>query len=374
MVALVLSGGGAKGAYEIGVWKALKKLRIKYDIVTGTSVGALNGVMMVQKDFKKALRIWQNIDYDKIVDDVNMLQKNKVLVCTHNFIHNGGTSVQALEDLVQNSVNEKKFFKSKIDFGLITYNFSKLKPVCILKKNLNKGDIQKYIIASSTCFPFFKKKKINDENYIDGGYYDNLPINLAIDMGAEEVIAVDLKAIGLKKKVKNTNVKITYIAPNNDIGDILQFEKDSANKNICLGFNDTMKVYHKLDGKKFTFKKNDLTKNHKKYALKYYNMVKKFISKTDEFNNIPEKIGSLFEIDESKIYKIKKYNKLLKQKIEEIPELDLNLSIKNMPNYFNKEKLVKLLYSLMKTDSKRVKAYKIFREEIMMATYLMIIK
>lgn len=39
---VVLSGGGSKGAYEIGVWKALRKLNVKYDIVTGTSVGALN--------------------------------------------------------------------------------------------------------------------------------------------------------------------------------------------------------------------------------------------------------------------------------------------------------------------------------------------
>ena len=42
MRAVVLSGGGSKGAYEIGVWKALRKLHISYDIVTGTSVGALN--------------------------------------------------------------------------------------------------------------------------------------------------------------------------------------------------------------------------------------------------------------------------------------------------------------------------------------------
>ena len=47
MLAVVLSGGGAKGAYQIGVWRALRKLNIKYDIITGTSVGALNGAMMV---------------------------------------------------------------------------------------------------------------------------------------------------------------------------------------------------------------------------------------------------------------------------------------------------------------------------------------
>ena len=47
---LVLSGGGSKGAYEIGVYKALKKLGKKPNIITGTSVGALNGVLLVQND------------------------------------------------------------------------------------------------------------------------------------------------------------------------------------------------------------------------------------------------------------------------------------------------------------------------------------
>ena len=52
--ALVLSGGGAKGSYQYGVWKALRKLNIKFDIVTGTSIGAVNGAMIVLGDYKKA--------------------------------------------------------------------------------------------------------------------------------------------------------------------------------------------------------------------------------------------------------------------------------------------------------------------------------
>ena len=68
-VGIVLSGGGARGSYQIGVWKALNKLKIKYDVVTGTSVGALNGLLFVQKDYKKAYKIWKNIGYDFLFDD-----------------------------------------------------------------------------------------------------------------------------------------------------------------------------------------------------------------------------------------------------------------------------------------------------------------
>ena len=66
MRAVVLSGGGSKGAYQIGVWKALRKLKIKYEIVTGTSVGALNGAIMVQNNYYKAYNLWSNISMDKI--------------------------------------------------------------------------------------------------------------------------------------------------------------------------------------------------------------------------------------------------------------------------------------------------------------------
>ena len=52
---LVLSGGGSKGAYEIGACMALHKLGKKPDIVTGTSIGAINGLFVVQKNIRKAL-------------------------------------------------------------------------------------------------------------------------------------------------------------------------------------------------------------------------------------------------------------------------------------------------------------------------------
>ena len=59
--AIVLAGGGSRGAYQIGVWKALREMGIDYQLVTGTSVGALNGVLMVQQEYDKALAVWEDI-------------------------------------------------------------------------------------------------------------------------------------------------------------------------------------------------------------------------------------------------------------------------------------------------------------------------
>ena len=66
MKALVLAGGGAKGAYEMGVWKALRRLKIKIDIVTGTSIGSLNGALIVQNSYYKAMRLWLTTDFYKL--------------------------------------------------------------------------------------------------------------------------------------------------------------------------------------------------------------------------------------------------------------------------------------------------------------------
>ena len=66
MKALVLAGGGSKGAYEMGVWKALRRLHMKFDIVTGTSIGALNGALVVQGSYYRGKRLWLTTDFYKL--------------------------------------------------------------------------------------------------------------------------------------------------------------------------------------------------------------------------------------------------------------------------------------------------------------------
>ena len=246
---LVLSGGGAKGAYEIGVYKALKKLNKSIDIVTGTSIGAINGMFVAQKDLKGALKLWKNMSFKTIYDEEEFpLMEDEALTKIYiqyakNFINEGGLDIYKMKNIFDKYFKPHKFYSSNIDYGLVTYNFSQNKPVLKTKKDLPKEQVKDYILASASCYPAFKPYLINDEMYIDGGYYDNLPINLAIDMGATEIIAVDLRAIGFKKNVKDKTVDITYIAPRNKIGSFLVFDKNQAKKSIKLGYNDTMKTY-----------------------------------------------------------------------------------------------------------------------------------
>ena len=84
---LVLEGGGAKGAYQIGAWKAMREAGVKIKGIAGTSVGALNGALICMDDLTNAEKVWENISYSSImsVEDEKMEllfhQKKLMWIC-----------------------------------------------------------------------------------------------------------------------------------------------------------------------------------------------------------------------------------------------------------------------------------------------------
>ena len=108
-----------------------------------------------------------------------------------HFLKYGGMNVRDLEKLIRKSLNLSRFYNSKINYGLTAYNLTSKEAIELQKKDIERSQLDDYLMASASCFPAFKKKDIEGEKHIDGGYHDNLPINLALDMGADEIIAVD---------------------------------------------------------------------------------------------------------------------------------------------------------------------------------------
>ncbi len=361
MKALVLSGGGSKGSYQIGVWKALRKLHIKFDIVTGTSVGALNGALVAQKNYYKAIHLWKRINLkllfgEKAVDSTDDMTVMKMY--GKSIIKQGGMEVKELEKLLKKEINYKRIMKSKINYGLVTFNLSTKKPIQITKHEIPNELFTDYLMASASCYPAFKKKEIKGENYIDGGFYDNLPINLAIDMGADEIIAVDLSAPGFNKRPRK-KVPTIKIKPNNKLTNFLNFYEEGAKRNIKLGYNDTLKKFGKLEGNKYTFKKNTLEKNKKKHLETFEYLLNQIINneKTMEnikkiikitgtqayniFDNISlklmESLGKDFNLDETQIYSERSFNKLLKKKLKK----EDTKEIQELKTYINEIKTKK---------------------------------
>ena len=335
--AIVLSGGGAKGAYQIGVWKALRKLKLNYSIVTGTSVGALNGAFFVQKDYFKAVHMWYHMSFSHVFEhmdgDYHTLEGKKNILLTYaKGILNGGMDISRLEETLDKYLNVKRFYRSPIDFGLITVNLSDMKPVSICKKDIKPQELKDYLIASASCFPAFPVKEIRGKKYIDGGYYDNIPIQLALDLGADEIIAVDLKAIGLKKKVKDRSVPITYITPRCDLGSFLVFDKTLARRAMRLGYFDTLKTFHKLEGNYYTFYRGELKKLTHQYFEPFYQLLDskqkayiKYKSKDLETFTLEilELLGKSFALSEDKVYTARKFHHLLKKRFKNTKLLDI---------------------------------------------------
>lgn len=374
--ALVLSGGGGKGAYQLGVWKALRKLKINFDIVTGTSIGALNGALIAQNDYFSLWYLWQKTNFEtlfgyELENDVNTYlgKKETIKMYKEGILKDKGMTTIHIEKLVKRFVNEKKIRNSKIDYGLVAFNLTDFEEVALSKKDIPDGKIADFAVASATCFPAFQIKEIDDKKYIDGGYYDNLPINLSLDMGAQEIIAVDLGAIGMIQDVKDKSIKITTIKPNNELCSFLVFDPKKSRKNIIYGYNDTMKVFGYLDGEKYTFQKNSLERNYNLFIDKikekiFGNIKSDFVKKmlTDsnindilsnndkKFDEIVEFLGYIYNIEDSKVYNPSLYNKKIKKEFSKRMEEDLNdgkelFNIKEIINDNINRKIITYFYN-----------------------------
>ena len=86
----ILEGGGARGANQIGVWKALMEYGIKIKAVAGVSVGALNGALMCMGDYEKAVSLWTNISYSSIMniddDQMDKLMNRLIIIKNTNYL------------------------------------------------------------------------------------------------------------------------------------------------------------------------------------------------------------------------------------------------------------------------------------------------
>lgn len=277
--AVVLAGGGSRGSYQMGVWRALRELGWDFQIVTGTSIGALNGALLVQDDYDVGMQMWEsmstaeafNLDIDAKLGSLRDVG-SKIGTFLSEMRRNGGVDTGPLEEIVTRCVDEERIRNSAIDFAVVTVAYPTLEPRIIDKQNLPEGELVDYLMASAACFPAMKMRQIGEEKFIDGGYYDNLPINLALERGAQEIVAVDLEAVGRKRKiaikgmtrkrpVTEKGAKIHYIRSKWNLGVFLLFDQDVARRNIQLGYLDTLKAFDRLEGNAYTFYKEETEKN-----------------------------------------------------------------------------------------------------------------
>lgn len=296
--ALVLSGGGSRGGYEIGVWKALIELDIKIDMVMGTSVGAINSAMIVQGDQKLSEKLWNHLETEMIFDiekspnprenqnsislynnikqklskmDIGGMPAEDALAYAREIVLKGGAESTGLRKILETYIDEDTIRNSSMEYGLVTTEFPSFKGYFLYIEDIPDGRLIDFILASASCFPAVQTCTIDETKYIDGGYCDNMPVEMAMNKGADTVIAVDLQAAGfIRNNVLETAKKelddFKIIKSSLDLGNFLIFDTNNTSKIIKIGYLDTMKAYGRYDGIRYTFEKNSFKPHHVKGA------------------------------------------------------------------------------------------------------------
>ncbi|MEI3526552.1 MAG: patatin-like phospholipase family protein [Bacilli bacterium] len=262
-IGLALAGGGSLGAYQVGILKYLKEKNWHFDVVTGTSVGAINGALVVTDDIEELEKLWLEISNDKIM--LNGMDLNKELLTELNpdhifkFLKTFGTlkgvKITPFKELCKKYINPVKIQQSACEFGTICVDFPKLVEEKIDMKKIDEHLVLPFIHASSACYPVFPIEKINDKKYIDGFYKNNLPIDFCFALGADKVIAIDLGMFGTKPQ--NSYLidlpNVIYLKPKINLGSFMDFRHEVIKKNIQRGYHDAQKYFKELLGSIFTF-------------------------------------------------------------------------------------------------------------------------
>ena len=386
MFGLVLEGGGARGAYHVGAYKAIRELNIEIGGIAGTSIGAINGAMMVQGDYELLEKIWLSVDSyelfdldEKTIEDLRNFNLRNInfsylLHQSKEILSNRGLDTSRIRELFDYYIDEDKIRSSNIDFGIVTVNLTDKKPMELMKEDIPEGKLIDFLIASANL-PAFRIEEVDGKKYLDGGFYNNLPIDILANKGYKNIIAVRTLAIGIIRKAKIKGLNIIFIQPVESLGSMLgalDFNRERAEEYINLGYYDAMKAFKKLKGFKYyciPFEGNFInifTDFYNKYKERLCNIgrflgyedmcedrmfFEKIIPRLESILDMKgkndyqdicirffERIAEKYGIERFKIYKAEEFVELTIEKFRENP----TAFIKNVPNFIKQNRILSL--------------------------------
>ena len=186
---LVLAGGGGKGAYQAGVFKALEEIGISDYVtaVSGASVGALNLVLFAAGDAALARKIWGDISPEQFLDiEPGMIDMEEGFVSRDGLLKIIDDYVNL--DIVRNC--DRRLYVSTTEYDEFGEGDGKVKYFSL---NYRSGNEIKDILLASSALPIiYSPVKIEGKMYRDGGIKDNMPIRPLYIEGIRNFIVVGL--------------------------------------------------------------------------------------------------------------------------------------------------------------------------------------
>ena len=309
---LVLAGGGAKGAYQIGAWKALKEMGITFNAIAGTSIGSINGALIAADDYESAHQLWLNISIDKglrineeLPDPENLFSKKNWATLFREVIKNGGLDASPAAEFVSQYVNEAKVRENSIPFFVVTVQMTQgVTPREISIDEIPEGMLTDYLMASSNI-PLAVGIGPEGEKYLDGGVYDNIPIMTLKKRGYNKIIILDISNLkGVGHTMNTINSQVIHIKPYNTdmLGGFMDLDSETVEKRIQLGYFDAKKAFSHLLGNIYYF-----------LPETFRSMVRSFGA--DAIVNL-EKLAFYLSVDPYKIYTETEFITAVKQAYE----------------------------------------------------------
>mgnify|MGYP004658314391 FL=1 len=257
--ALTLAGGGGKGAYEIGVWQALREIGLEKNLiaVSGSSSGALNAALISLNEFDKAKTIWSSImpkqfldiNYDTIIGPLNTLVKRTLTA--------GLCSRDGLIEIIDKYLNLEQLAGARIPAYVSISRYSSDCIDCLSEKpqveyislsEVSPDDARHFLLASSAMPYIYPPEIIHGNVYRDGGLADNVPIYPMTSVGADNLIVVKLEPddkvdTSLYSKFK----EVVEVIPSREIGDLFDGTLEFTSRNVMfrmlLGYYDTLRTF-----------------------------------------------------------------------------------------------------------------------------------
>lgn len=386
-VALVLSGGGAKGFAHIGVLRELEKSDIKIDYIVGNSIGAVIGALYsVGYSPDEIEKIMENFSFDSWKDNPNRtdiplekrLSNDQYAFSIKydsdfNFylpksLKNSQKGYLYLKELLKRAEGISDFDKLPIPLRIVATNLDTGKPTVF-----KSGDLAKVVTASAALPSILDPVKIGDTYYIDGMVSRNFPVEDAIDAGANIIIGVNVGANLENKFTENYNIfttaeqliaiqshsnaefqkKLVNILIEPDLSNYKSTDYDDIKKIVKIGEKAAKEhlaeidklpknkvQYNSLENKDFIFN------NFEIYGLSNegrLNVVKNIVSQyenknlsSEELNELSLKLYGLDFID--KVYYTNK-NDTLYLTLEESPSNNFNIGFNYQSDYYTNIKL-----------------------------------
>ena len=245
---LVLAGGGTRGAYQLGVWQALKEAKIRIDAIAGVSIGAINGALFCQDDWELTWQAWHEIGLDDIINlpgelpvPANLFDRRNWPALTKAVLSQKGLDTTPLRRLMDRFLDEEIMRSSGLAYGVMAFSLSEFQPVSVFMDELAEGKMFDYILASASL-PLFRTVKLDGQRLVDGGVYNNLPTEMLLSRGYKDIIEVEVGGLGRVRPHEQDGLNIISIKPKRSLGGIFDLNHDLIDANIELGLKDGRKV------------------------------------------------------------------------------------------------------------------------------------